>query len=396
MNYDALFPYERDADGNTLLDINDNPIKRKTPIYIVNQGGSRSSKTYSICQWVLLYYCFNNTNKTIDIVRKTLPSLKGTILTTFKQVLIDNNLWNDSHYKQSPLSYKLNGNIINFYSISDQQKVRGMERDILWINESNEINEDEFRQLKIRTRDKIFIDLNPSDEFSWVYKINEDEKTKEDAILIKSTYLDNPFLPTDQLNKLLSERDNEDFWNVFGLGNRGVRKESIYTNWIESPFPDTDTFCYGLDFGFNHPTALTKVCEIEKNIYVDEIIYQSWLTTDALIQMINESNIDKTKLIYCDSARPDIIQTLLDNGYNAVKSDKEVKGGITYIQSKKIHVTNKSTNIKRELSLYSWKKMPDGRFLEEPIKLNDDAMDSIRYAIYTSRSNNNFEAYGIW
>lgn len=353
--------------------------------FVINQGGTRSSKTYSICQYLLLY-CLQNSNKVITIVRKTLPALKGTALRDIKEVFSNNNYWNEEQFNKSELQYTdANNNLIEFISVDNPQKIKGRKRNVLWCNEANELMLEDFNQLDIRTEDKVLIDINPSDQFSWIYDLIEAPKTAHKCTLIKSTWRDNTFLSKDIIDSIQSREDDIEWYTVYGLGERSVSKEVIYPNYELKVFPATENYCYGLDFGYNHPTALIRVCQDERKLYFKEEIYQSYLTTADLISLMESKGVDKNKIIYCDYARPEIIADLKKAGYNARNADKNVKAGIDYVKSNKIHIDPSSNNIKREISSYKWKMHSNGFVIDEPVKMLDDAMDAMRYGAFSSK-----------
>jgi phage terminase large subunit len=144
-----------------------------------------------------------------------------------------------------------------------------------------------------------------------------------------------------------------------------------------------DTVCYGLDFGFNHPNAMVKVGVHDDKVYVEELIYESKLTTDELVYLIKTLGINKSHEIYCDSARPDTIEEMQRSGLRAVTSDKSVWDGIQMVKSKQLYITKNSINLLKELKSYKWRVDKNGRVLEEPVKFRDDLVDAMRYAIYT-------------
>jgi phage terminase large subunit len=256
----------------------------------------------------------------------------------------------------------------------------------------NELNKEEFDQLVMRTNEKIIMAQNPSDalHFSLTYQ-NHPECT-----YIHSTYKDNPFLSRGIINQIESYKNtDEDMWNVYGLGLPAKNNELVYThaqfyNDEELYVKDADgkdipiynEIIYGLDFGFNHPTALVKVYMCDEAIYCEEIIHESYLTTSDLIQKMKSLNIPTDKKIYCDSAEPKTIEEIKRAGFDAVLSLKEVKEGIDCIKSFKFYINNNSTKLISELRKYKW-KMKNGQKTDEPIRLFDDGLCAIRYAVYT-------------
>ena len=353
--------------------------------FIINQGGSRSSKTYSLCQ-MMIVYCLTTPGKMVSIVRKTFPILRGTVMRDFIEVMRELDLYEEkNHHKTEQIYHFPNGSQIEFFAADNEQKLRGRKRDVLWVNESNELNFEEFTQLNMRTADKLIFDFNPSENFHWLY----DLISRPEAILIHSTYKDNPFLPESQVKEIENLiMYDESYYKIYALGEKGTGKTTIYTHWKHyEHLPEIKETYYGLDFGFNHPTALIEVNIIDNTCYVKEIIYKEGLTSTDLIKMMNELQISKKKEIACDTARPEIIEDLRRKGYNAKAAIKDVKDGIDSVKSSGLLIHKESINILKEISSYKWKVNGD-ILLDEPVKVYDDAMDAMRYAIHYWKSKN--------
>ena len=184
---------------------------------VVNQGGTRSSKTYSLAQLIILK-ALQSKGKVYTICRKTLPALKGTAYRDFFNILESHNLYNPDNHNKSELTYKLNGNTIEFLSIDMSQKIRGRKRAVLWLNEANEFRFEDWVQLSLRTTENIYLDFNPSDPYSWIY---DNVMNREDCTFIKSTYLDNPFLPDETIKEIerLKQLDSN-YWQIYGIVDR--------------------------------------------------------------------------------------------------------------------------------------------------------------------------------
>lgn len=350
---------------------------------IVNQGSTGSSKTISIAQ-LFIYLCLAVwRKKIIDIVRQTLPSLRATAMKDFFSQLKALNLYNEKFHNKTDNIYLLNGNEITFFSTDDEQKLRGRKADIRWLNEANEIGYDEFNQLDMRTSEKIFMDYNPSMEFHWIY---DDVMLRPSTRFIHSTYKDNPFLEARKVQIIEAYKGkDENYWKIYGLGERGVSGTTIYTNYdIVHSFPDSfDETIYGLDFGYNHKTVLMEINYKDTEIYERELIYKSGLLNSDIIKWLDDNNISRSAYIYADSAAPDKIQEISNAGYSIFPSDKSVKDGIDYVKRQTIHIHVDSVNHIKEKRNYKWKTNKDGIVLDEPVKANDDSCDAERYPIYT-------------
>jgi len=345
--------------------------------FIINQGGSRSSKTYSLCQ-LLTVWCLQNPNKVVSIVRKTFPALRATVMRDFFEVLKDLNLYEKSSHNMSENIYRFpNGSLVEFFSIDDEQKVRGRKRDIGWCNEANELWFEDFQQLNMRTEYKLIFDYNPSDSSSWLYELPKDE-----SVLIKSTYKDNPFLP-ESIKRQIEDlkRTDEALYQIYALGEKAISKTNIFNTWEFIPKrPERFTnYVYGLDFGYNHPTALMRVYWCDGDIYIEPVIYESYLTTSELIERFKQLNIEQTVDILADYSRPEIIAEMQNAGFNVNNANKNVKSGINAVKTFKVWC-QEDDNLKKEYNNYKWKKVGDN-ITDEPVKLYDDAMDAVRYAV---------------
>lgn len=350
--------------------------------YVVNQGGSRSSKTYSILQ-LLIIIALTKPKTTISIVRQTFPALKGSVIRDLIEILKEMNIYQQALHHKTESKYQFpNGSFIEWFPTVDDQKLRGRKRDILYCNEANEISFSEFNQLVLRTTGKVFLDFNPSDTEHWIYDLLKDEAR---TVLIKSTYLDNPFLGQDQIEYIqnLINVDTE-YYKVYALGERPIAQTRIYSHFKQfNELPEPEDWCYGLDFGFNHPSALVKCSFRDGRVYIEELLYKTGLTVDELISKVRALVPDR-KSIWCDSARPDIIEGLRRAGLVAREANKSVKEGINEVKSKEVFLDINAENCWKEYRLYSWRTYRE-QILDEPVKEKDDAMDAIRYAIYSEK-----------
>jgi phage terminase large subunit len=344
--------------------------------FIINEGGSRSSKTYSLCQLIMVY-CLQNNGVVVSIIRKTLNALKSTAMRDFFDVLKESGIYEKASHNMSANTYTFpNGAMVEFFSVDDEQKIRGRKRALAWCNEANELFHEDFLQLNMRTEFKMIFDYNPSDSNSWLYELPKDE-----SVLIKSTYRDNPFLP-DSIKRQIEDlkRTDEALYQIYALGEHAISKANIYSNWTFLPHrPARFTqFVYGLDFGYNHPTALMRIYWHEKDIFIEPVIYESYLTTSNLIDRMASLDVEKETEIIADYARPEIIAEMNNAGYNVLNANKVVKKGIDNIKTFGVFALA-DKNLEKEYQNYKWKKIGD-TITDEPVKLFDDAMDAVRYA----------------
>jgi phage terminase large subunit len=319
----------------------------------------------------------------ISVCSVAFPHLRKGAMRDWRKIMEDFKLYDPAlHMKTEQIYTYPTGSYTEFFSVDNTLKVRGPGRDILFINEANIIPYETFRQLLLRTKKCIFIDYNPADEFHWIY---DKVLTRPDCYFIKSTYKDNPFLPKEQVNEIESYREADpNFWRIYGQGERGHSEGIIYTHWQPSASTTAGVTVFGLDFGYNNPTSLVRVSESDKNLYWQEEIYQSHLTNTDLIGMLKQ--IVKSETIYCDAAEPDRIEEIKRAGFKAVAANKDVKGGIDFIKSRKLFIEQGSVNILKEIKSYKFKPKGNNKNEpEEPLKLNDHAMDAARYASISFR-----------
>jgi phage terminase large subunit len=350
---------------------------------VVNQGGTRSSKTVSLVQ-LAIYLCLIEPGILFSIVRETLPALKATVLRDLEEQLEALSLWKQvSHNKTDHLYTFANGSQIEYFSIDDAQKVRGRKRHYLLANEANELRLEDWRQLIFRTERVLFLDFNPSEEFHWIY---DEVIPRPDCVFIQSTYRDNPFLPASILAEIkLLEAADPNYWRIYGLGERGVAGTTIFTHWqqVATVSPLASHRRYGLDFGYNHPNSLIEVSETDAARYWQQHLYQSQLTTPELIEQLKVLIPNRREVIYADPARPEIIEDIRRAGFNIKEAAKAVKAGIDEVKSKPLFVTADSVDLIKELRAYKWKTLRTGVVLDEPVKVNDDAIDAGRYGTYS-------------
>jgi len=365
-----------EINSTVIFEKNYSALQDKDVRFIINEGGSRSSKTYSLCQMIIVY-SLQNRGKVTSIIRKTFPALRATVMRDFLEIMKEMDLYDvNSHNKSEHIYTFPNGSIVEFFSVDDEQKIRGRKRDLAWCNEANELFYDDFTQLNMRTEWKLIFDYNPSESASWLYEL-----PKEESILIKSTYRDNPFLP-DSIRRQIEDlkRTDESLYQIYALGEKAISKSNIYSNWtfVKHRPARFVNYVYGLDFGYNHPTALMRVYWCEDDIYIEPVIYESYLTTTNLIERCESLGVEKNITIVADYARPEIIAEMNNAGYDVQNANKVVKKGIDNIKTFGV-ICEDESRIKKEYENYKWKKIGD-QITDEPVKLWDDAMDAVRYA----------------
>ena len=355
---------------------------------VVAQGGSRSGKTFNILiYWV--YKLLQEQNKTLSIVRKTLPSLKNSVLKDLIQVLEMFEMYDPSKLHKQEGYYELGSNIINWMSVDEPQKIRGVKRDYLYCNEANELKIEDWNQLIFRTTDKIICDLNPSELSSWVYDLQD----RDDCYYFKTTWRDNPFVDKNIIKELesLKEKD-ENLYRIYNMGEKGLATQLVFTkyNTIEHIPEGLKLLGRGMDFGYNSPTAFVEVYKDEDNLYFKELLYVKGMTMPDIVHKLDGLGIDKTDTIWCDSASPQNIEDLKRNRWNAKPVNKKsILHGIDLIRRHHIFIEGSSKNIISEFGSYRFKEDKDGNLLDTPEDDNNHTIDSIRYVLESTINKGN-------
>jgi phage terminase large subunit len=353
--------------------------------YIVNEGGARSGKTYSILQTLINKHALKKKGQIIDIVRKTQRELRDTVMVDFFEILNAMGLYNARQHNRTNLEYYLNDNLFRFIGLDKAQKKRGSKRHILYCNEANGLTLEDWIQLSIRCEDTIYIDYNPSEEF-WV----DDHvlARRDKCTFIHSTYLDNyDFLPKEQIEEIERLIDVDDFYyKVYALGIRAIMKGKIYTKLnkikdLDYDLIDEDLKFYGLDFGYEHATVLTEIKWAAEQTFERAVYFERHKTDDQLIQWMLDNNISGQ--ICADHAYPASIAKLRDAGFEVRKAKKDIRDGVRFCQALKRNICEGSSEYYSQNNKYKYRQTADGKVIEEPVKKDDDGPDSFRYGAYT-------------
>ena len=365
---------------------------------IIEQGGSRSGKTYNILMWIVFGYCLRNKNKIISICRKTFPALRTSALRDFLEILKNHELYKEEDHNKTSSEYKLNGNLIEFISLDSPTKVRGRKRDLLFINEANELYWEDWNQLIFRTIGRVILDYNPSDEFHWIY---DKVKTRDDADFFKTTYKNNKFLEESIIKEIERlQYTDENYWRIYGLGEIGQSKSTIFDFREIETIPENAKFIsLGMDFGFsNDPSVLCKIYLHDTNIYCEELFYRTGMTNRDIHNELLSLGIDRRDEIFADSAEPKTIDELHRFGWNIKRSTKgrdSINIGIDMLKRYTIHITKKSQNAIKEFRNYKWKEDRNGNILNQPEDKFNHFCDSLRYGVYTKLAKPNYGKYAI-
>lgn len=345
---------------------------------IINQGGTSSSKTYSILQLLFLIAYLQKKHRIISVVSFALPHLKLGAIRDFNNILLSNGIIPDEVCKKTDMEYKIGNSIIEFFGTENLGKVHGPRRDILFINEANNIKHDIYTQLAIRTRETIFLDYNPVQSF-WCH---EEVMPKFPHEFIQSTYLDNNFLDLNTIKQIEARRNNEHWWQVYGMGEVGKLEGAIFYNWHYGEFDSSLPFSYGIDFGFNDPDALVKVAVDHKRrkIYAQEMIYKSGNSFDVLKRLISD-HVNRNDLITGDCADARMINEL-SRFFNIQPVNKKVisvSEALKMMQGYELIISEESYNLGKELSNYIW----DDKKAGIPVHAFCHLIDAMRYAFQT-------------
>ena len=352
-----------------------------TSRYVFNEGGTRSTKTYSINQVAYTKAIQSTTPIIFSIVSETMPHLRKGAMRDFILFLKNNNLYNEKHHNKSENIFEFNKSIVEFFSVDTPGKVHGPERDYLFVNELQYIDYDTFFHLAQRTRKQIYADWNPVSEF-WVYEqyINNPQY-ENDITVIHSTLHDNPFLASEiKKDILLRAARDPNYKRVYLEGLIGQLEGVIYPNWSYGEFDDSLPYGFGLDFGFHpDPDAMVKIAIDEKNrkIYAKECFYLNNLQISELRKEV-KSYAKSHELIIADSADPRMISELRNTPLNikgVVKKEGSVLEGIRLVQDYDIITDKESVNLVKELRNHTWNDKKAGI----PNKGFNHLLSGIRY-----------------
>lgn len=368
----------------------------KTDRFVSSCGGTRSGKTFAALQF-LRKLALRSRGLIISVVSETMPHLKRGAIRDFQSII--GNEWDDNAWNKTDCIYTFpTGSIIEFFSADSPAKVHGPARDVLFINEAQNIAYETARQLFVRTRGLVLIDYNPTHSF-W---LNEKIEAQDNCVVIHSTYKDNcdkdgkSFLTDEQIAEIESNKGDSNWWKVYGEGKVGTLDGLIYGFTLIDRLPEGEGLreVWGIDFGFSHdPTAIVRVLADtgRKIAYVDEVAYRTGMLNADIADILTEQGIPRYVNIWADAAEPKSIAEIgYASGLNIQACDKSapvrsdrLKFQLQWMQGWDLRITKSSVNLIKEMRNYTWAKDRDGNSTNTPIDMWNHGADAMRYALYS-------------
>ena len=357
-------------------------------------GGTSAGKTISILL-ILIHYAQTTNGELISVVSESFPHLRRGAMRDFLNIMQQHGYFKDDLWSKTDYTYTFEtGSKIEFFSADQPGKVRGPRRDVLYINEANNIPYEAYDQLAVRTRKIIWLDWNPTNEFWWYTEVAP--HYEHDFITL--TYKDNEALDETIVQDIEAHKHNKSWWQVYGLGQLGEVEGKIYRDWqiIDEVPHEARLIRRGLDFGYsNDPAALIAVYEYNGGYIVDEELYRKGMLNKPIADYI-ENLREPNTLIVADSASPKDIDELKLYGLNIIGASKgqgSIEHGIQYVQAQRMSITKRSVNGIREYRNYLWMTDKDGKIINKPEGGNDHFLDAVRYAMETTNVPTNVQIY---
>ena len=355
-------------------------LKRRIKII---QGGTSAGKTFGILP-ILIDKCTKEKGLEVSVVAETIPHLRRGALKDFLKIMRWTNRYFDDRFNKTLLRYEFaNGSSIEFFSADDASKLRGARRDILYINECNNVTFESYNELAIRTKREVYLDFNPANEF-WVHKELKDEPDTDFIIL---TYKDNEALDESIVAQIEKNRDKAatssywaNWWRVYGLGEVGSLEGVVFNNWkeIDTIPKEAKLIGIGLDFGYtNDPTAAIEIYNYNGTRIINELVYRTGMVNSDIAKILPSGII-----IYADSSEPKSIEEIRRQGKTikgVTKGADSINYGIDVMQRQDYLVTKQSTNLIKELRSYCWDVDKQGQRMRKPIDHYNHAIDALRY-----------------
>ena len=357
---------------------------------VVFRGGARSGKSFAMIQKIAIWLYTGQISGgyvavgSFTAIRLTFPALRTTVYREFIDYLFQVDWYKYIDHRKSIHEFHYGKRFVSFTPADDPQKLRGRKHTFVLFEECNDVDFESFNQVEMRTDKQIFLTTNPSGH-PWVRTEIEDKRMDliNDVYLDISTYKDNPFLDKNIVNTIENLKyTDKALYEIYALGAWTELKGVIFPNFeIVKKIPTGKIF-FGVDFGWNSPTAAVKVTLSGDNMYIESIIHEREMTLDAMaIMLLKECGHSK---VYCDSAEPRSIYELKKRGVNAKSAKKgrdSIRQGLTFMRQHKIHVHEEAVDCIDEFRKYKWQENSDGVILDKPIDQFDHCADACRYAI---------------
>ena len=341
-------------------------------------GGSRSGKTYATLQWLIVQALQNK--ELVTIVRKTIPSLKRTVMKDFKDLMQTMGIWNENEFNISDRTYTFyNDSQIQFISTDNAEKLRGVKSNILWIEEASEVDAESYLQLQIRTTGKIILSYNPTvSPWHWLREM-------QDCTRYFTSYKDNPYLEKSVIRALEDLKNtNIKAYQVYTKGEYTTNDKAIFEFELVEWLPDEAEFvAWGLDFGYaNDPNALVSIWKLNGNeLYILEHCYEKGMVTNEITDMLKKA-VSGNEEIWADSSEPRLIEEIRRAGFNikpVTKGKDSINFGIGVLQNYKIKIPKSCQNLINEFYSYEWETDRFGKILDRPVDFNNHLLDAARY-----------------
>jgi phage terminase large subunit len=346
-------------------------------------GGTRSGKSYAILQFLIVRALQEKLD--IIVVRRTVPSLKRSVMKDFKDIMTDLEIFKSDNFNISDRIYTFeNSSTISFINTDDPEKLRGVKSNVLFVDECSEISEESYFQLAIRCEGEIVLALNPTvSPYHWVRQMDDCER-------FITTYKDNPYLPKEMVKSIEDlEFKNPKYWKIYGLGEYAPNDKAIFTFQIIDEMPVCELVAMGMDFGFsNDETTLVAVHRQGDMLYLRELLYEKGMVTRDIVDRLNQLNVNKTE-IWADSSEPRLIEEIYRSGFNikpVKKGPDSINFGIGVLQNYGLCVERTSQNLINELYSYQWATDKYGIVLDKPEGGLDHLIDAVRYVAMSKLS----------
>lgn len=362
---------------------------------IMIEGSAGSGKTTFACTKTIKY-ALEFAGARIGVFRQTLPALRKTAWLEIRELLMKYNIMFHENKSEGTITFP-NGSVISFSGLDDLKKVRSLNLDFVYIEQAEEVDRDTYQELKLRVRNEVskkyygqlLLVVQPEGKDHWLYDYFY---VKEFGKHIHFHYTENPFLPESHIKsyedlKLL----DDELYRKYTEGKWGNLTSLIFSNYDKEERGVFNYYTAGLDFGWNNPSCFLLIGWYDDEAYIVDEVYQSEVTTAELISLVRGMldehglSVDDVDKVYADSASPEQMEEFYRDGFNVVPANKDVNGGIQTVKMTRLHVASRCENTLKELSSYKWQKDMHGNVIDKPVKVNDHAMDALRYCVYGVR-----------